>query len=353
MLNMVKSLNENYEFFVFTKDHEFRNYQEKLEVVSDSWVKLLSNTKVYYCSSQKVQYSFLKTLIQNINPDFVYLNGLYEIDFIIYPIIISQKLKIKIIQAPRGMLQQGALNLKPLKKKIYLSVFKFFHFHNSIRWHATDKQEYEDVKKTFGNNALVVIAEVIPNIENTIFNTKSKTADSLSLITISLIAEKKNHLFVLELLSKINFSVTYHICGPIKDDNYWEKCKKAINELPENIEVKYHGPINPLKVNQYFSLAHFFILPTMGENFGHSIFEALNNCVPVILSDKTPWKDLNRYKSGWDIPLENKNLFLDVLSTCFKMSGEEYLEMCNCSKDLAKQFINNASFSEKYFDLFD
>ena len=50
---------------------------------------------------------------------------------------------------------------------------------------------------------------------------------------------------------------------------------------------------------------HFFILPTLGENFGHVFIEALAAGCPLIISNRTPWLELEKKGIGWDIPLEN------------------------------------------------
>ena len=57
------------------------------------------------------------------------------------------------------------------------------------------------------------------------------------------------------------------------------------------------------------------LFPTLGENFGHVIFEALAAGVPVLVSDQTPWQDLDARGSGWVRPLETPQAFVDVLES--------------------------------------
>ena len=46
-----------------------------------------------------------------------------------------------------------------------------------------------------------------------------------------------------------------------------------------------------------------FVFPTLGENFGHVIFESLEASTPVLVSDQTPWK--SNYKRGLQtLPLD-------------------------------------------------
>ena len=48
-----------------------------------------------------------------------------------------------------------------------------------------------------------------------------------------------------------------------------------------------------------------FFFPTLGENYGHVIFEALSvGCIPVI-SDQTPWHEISLKHAGYELSLDN------------------------------------------------
>ena len=52
------------------------------------------------------------------------------------------------------------------------------------------------------------------------------------------------------------------------------------------------------KVIETFSKYDVFLFPTKGENYGHVIFEALaGGCIPII-SDQTPWNDIEQAGCG-------------------------------------------------------
>ena len=50
------------------------------------------------------------------------------------------------------------------------------------------------------------------------------------------------------------------------------------------------------------------ILPTLGENFGHVIVEAWTAGCPVLVSDRTPWRQLASHGVGWDVALDHRAL---------------------------------------------
>ena len=67
-----------------------------------------------------------------------------------------------------------------------------------------------------------------------------------------------------------------------------------------------------------------FYLPTLGENFGHVIAEALGCGLPVLIADTTPWRNLQQQKLGWDISLSLPDQFVAAVEDCARMSAKVY-----------------------------
>jgi glycosyltransferase involved in cell wall biosynthesis len=67
-----------------------------------------------------------------------------------------------------------------------------------------------------------------------------------------------------------------------------------------------------------------FFLPTLGENYGHVVQEALLAGCPVLLSDTTPWRGLQALGVGWDLPLDDEAGFRAVLRACVQMGPAEH-----------------------------
>jgi len=56
------------------------------------------------------------------------------------------------------------------------------------------------------------------------------------------------------------------------------------------------------------------LLPTTGENFGHTILESFQAGTPVIVSDQTPWRNLEQAGVGHDIPLDQPEEYIRALA---------------------------------------
>jgi glycosyltransferase involved in cell wall biosynthesis len=51
-----------------------------------------------------------------------------------------------------------------------------------------------------------------------------------------------------------------------------------------------------------YAVASLFLLPSHSENFGLTIAEAMANAVPVVVTDSTPWSEVNGRQCGWCVP---------------------------------------------------
>ena len=99
-------------------------------------------------------------------------------------------------------------------------------------------------------------------------------------------------------------------------------------------------------------LADFLLLPTQGENFGHAIFEAFAAGLPVIISDQTPWKDLQNQQIGWDLPLDQPAAFAEAIAQAAMMSQEQYGRWSAQAQAFARDFVEKAGLEAAYLRLF-
>ncbi len=63
---------------------------------------------------------------------------------------------------------------------------------------------------------------------------------------------------------------------------------------------------------------HLFVFTTFSENFGHSIVESMLNGCPNLISNNTPWNDINNTVYSRAIDLERKLDFLNYLNICYE-----------------------------------
>lgn len=115
--------------------------------------------------------------------------------------------------------------------------------------------------------------------------------------------------------------------------------KKIIENLPENILVSNLGPLPHNKVANAFRGNHLFLFPTLGENFGHAVIESLSVGCPVLISDKTPWRYLNKKGVGDDLPLSNESGFKRKIEAFVDMDYKEWRATSEKARLFGKEYF--------------
>ena len=140
---------------------------------------------------------------------------------------------------------------------------------------------------------------------------------------LSRISKIKNLGFTLDVLKELQVDVIYDIFGPIEDDMLWKDCLAKIKLLPPNVRVTYKGTVKKDQVEPTFAKYDLMFLPTFTENYGHAIVECLSTGTPVLISDNTPWRQLEQKGLGWDISLDKKEEYVRAIKTMSKLSIQE------------------------------
>ena len=354
--NIVSTLKGEYEFFIICSDRDLGDKEPYENILVNEWIRTSPTTNILYASPGFIKRESLKNIFKNIHPDFVYFNSMYSPYYTLLPlwILIRNNYGGKIILAPRGMLHKGALKRKFFKKYVFLRLFRLIAWHKKIVFHATNKQEQMDILSFFSTKAEIMILDNIPDTAFRQWFPKLKKRDELSCIFISRVHPKKNLYYFLRILSEIRYNVklVLDVYGVEEDKNYAEDCKRLASSLAENIRVEFKGPIPYTQVYSTMRAYHLFVLPTLGENYGHVIYEAMSAGDPVLISDQTPWRGLEKEKAGWDIPLKDKDKFKNAIRQAAEWDQGEYDVWSKNAIQLARNSFDIPRLFEKYRKLF-
>jgi glycosyltransferase involved in cell wall biosynthesis len=162
----------------------------------------------------------------------------------------------------------------------------------------------------------------------------------------------KNLDYILSILQHTRANTRLTIVGSIEDKAYWQKCEGLIRALPAHISINWLGERPNHELPAIIAQQHIFVLPTKGENFGHAIFEALVLGKPVLISDQTPWRNLPQAKAGWDISLDEPDLFGEAIEQAAALNQEQYNELVQETFNFAKRHIEETNIPGKYKTLF-
>jgi glycosyltransferase involved in cell wall biosynthesis len=331
--NMVDHLGDELEFLIVTSDRDALDAKPYDDVSVDSW-NTLGKAKVFYASPKARSLRAFSRLIRETPHDTIYLNSFFNPVFTLFPLLARAfKLipKCPVVIAPRGEFSRGALELKAWKKIGCIHAAKALGIYKDLTWQASSEHEAEDIRRTMGQatSNIHLAPDLPPAIDLTRepeWGVQSRTGP-LRIVFLSRITPKKNLDFAIETLKNINRPVIFHIYGATNDAEYWRKCKQELELLPPSVEVQYCGEIPHSSVSQMLRKYDLFFLPTKGENYGHVIFEALASGVPVLISDRTPWKNLKTLGVGIDLPIGDALDFAKEIDAFSKMSDGELKKM--------------------------
>jgi glycosyltransferase involved in cell wall biosynthesis len=97
---------------------------------------------------------------------------------------------------------------------------------------------------------------------------------------------------------------------------------------------------------------HLFFLPTCGENFGHVILEALLAGCPVLISDQTPWRNLQAKGVGWDLPLDSVTPFQQAIHECVAMDDMEFRKVSKQARLFGSAAIKTSDTAAQNREMF-
>lgn len=353
---IVQLLSGDFRFSIVTSDTDFGAASPYDSVKADEWNQLPDGTRVLYCSVRKQTRDFYAQVLRKEQPDIVYFNSLFSRPFTITPLRLVKKIlpSAKVILAPRGMLGEGALQLKKGKKKLFLSLAKLTGLYRDLTWHASSEQEEKEIRAVFGRQANVRIAMNLSAPVLTDFRNRKKEAGTLHLFFLSRISPKKNLLKAIQLLNQSGAvgMIRFTIYGPVEDAAYWTLCENEMKKAPAGIQFSYNGEITHGAIAPALADEHFLFFPTHHENFGHVILEAFAASCPVIISDQTPWKGLKEKQIGWELPLSKPELFTAAILEALAMNQEQYSEWAGAAYRYAEAFAANNAILEANRRLF-
>jgi glycosyltransferase involved in cell wall biosynthesis len=352
-INFIQLMKHDYAIYVFTGNTDLGETIPYKDIVPDTWIEAGGGYKIFYAQTKQLGLQQIKAVTAAVNPDFVYLNHLFSPKFVVYPLWLKWKgiITSKVVICPRGALYKSALSVKPYKKIPFLKLFRWMRIPEKVRFHSTSQREQQAILQYFPGSE-VVTADDLPSMVQLPFTTLPKQPGVLKCIYVARIHPIKNLLLLLEALNKVKAAVQLSIVGPVEDKSYWQKCQAQIRLLPATITVDYKGSLPNKSLLPVLKDHHLFIMPTLGENFGHSIFESFLLGRPVLISDQTPWLQLEQQQLGWDLPLDSPDRFTAAIETAAAWDQASFTLWGTKSWEYAKNFIENRGLKQQYLQLF-
>ena len=210
---------------------------------------------------------------------------------------VARERNIPLVVSPRGMLEPWSLAYRAWKKRIAWTLYEKRDLASARAFCATSIEEATSIRKCGCRQPIAVVpngVEVPASAGPRWTKSVPKTA-----LFLSRIHPKKGLLLLVEAWKRAqppNWRVV--VAGP-DEGGHRRIVERAVSEAGLRYAFDFVGPADDSAKGALLRQADVLILPTMSENFGVVIAEALAYMVPVIATTGVPWSGLADHACGW------------------------------------------------------
>lgn len=284
----------------------------------------------------KIQHSWATNLRAYLSsctdkPNIMHIHGVW-MPANLYIARFCEKNNIPYVINPRGDTEITRINYNKIKKLKKMLVWKLYSKHIVDRAScviATSEQEYKSIR-FLGSSVPVAI---IPNgIELDAFPKKveHQHGEKKILLFLSRINPIKGIEYLIDawslLPSELRMEWDLHIAGNSDPKDYILTLEEKVKRLNLQDSIRFIGPLTGENKIRKYQDSNLFILPTLNENFGNVVAEAMMCECPVITTKNAPWSCLADDKCGWWIDLSIDNLVKTLIES-MSLSDEERHEL--------------------------
>lgn len=317
--NLVSQLGDEIAFQIVTADRDLGDTTAYPGIQPRQWTPV-GKAQVRYLASKELRLGTIARILSETPHDVLFLNSFFDLRFTTLPLMalrLNLAPRTPVLLAPRGEFSTGALGLKASKKRAFMVLARKAGLYRHVQWLASAEGEAADVRREIAD-ARIIIAANLPSANWAIFRRQTRKPDEpLRVIFLSRVSPTKNLDFALRVLGKVRVPVVFDVFGPKEDSGYWDRCAALVAQVPENVTARYRGSLTPPEVVETLAQYELFFLPSLGENFGHIIAEAIHAGTRLLISDQTPWRGLSDSDIGYDLPLNDMEVFVRAIETEF------------------------------------
>lgn len=297
----------------------------------------------------------LAALLRETPHDLLVLNGFFDREFTL-PALFARRLRrgrrAPVLVSPRGEFTSGARSLKSGRKRVFATLARVLGLHRGVHVHATSPAELADIEAALPGNRVTLVPNFRPLFAPPPHVPRDPGAP-LRLAFLGRISPVKGLDIALEALARAEVPARLDIYGPVSDPVHWQRCAALIAALPPHIAAIHHGEIANAEAPAMLAAHDALLLPSLSENFGHAIFESLASGTPVIIGDRTPWRDLGAACAGFDCPVGGIAAFADAIRTLEAMDLPETAAWREGALARARAHALSSDAQSKMAQLFD
>lgn len=319
---------------------------EDLIGYGEEWIKVLPNDTITPFGYSQYMNKFLCLS----NYDLYHTNGLWMYCNHVTASVARKKNKPYII-TPHGMLYPQALARSAWKKRLMMRLCFDKDIREACCIHVTCMQEMKYYRDLGYRNPVAVIANPVP-IPDYIDGIKSQR-NKKRIGFLGRLHPYKNVRGLIEAwacLGKFTQNAELYIMGT-GNESYEADLKRLVQTLGL-INVKFVGFVNGREKFEKLSTLTALFVPSISENFGMTIAEALMMKVPVMASLGTPWEELNSHHCGWWVNNDVKTLS-QTIEIALSLSDDEIEAMGEKGRQLVIEKYRDVQIATQMKQLYE
>lgn len=235
------------------------------------------------------------------NADLIHVTGLFSwINLAVASR--ARRVGVPVVVSPRGSLDPEALVFSARKKAWFFRMGGLRALQEAAAFHVTSHMEREYVE-AFSPGArigLVPNGVAVPTDE-ALARWTSPPAAAKTALFLGRIHPKKNVVPLVRAWASIaprHLEAKLVLAGP-DDHGHRAEVERTIATLGVARSVRCAGFVGGEELSRLLATSVCLVLPSLTENFGNVVAEALAHRVPVIASTGTPWGGLRDRDCGW------------------------------------------------------
>jgi glycosyltransferase involved in cell wall biosynthesis len=222
---------------------------------------------------------------------------------------VARRQKRPYILCPHGQFSPWVAQQKPLKKKIYRTLFEEANFRHLSAVHCTTTAESQNVRAvgitapTFIIPLGVTLHPPITNAQQQLRDTYHIPPERTILLFLARFHPKKRPDFLIEVLKHLDQNKFHLILAGDGEPEYRQFLEHSIVAAGLQDRVTLPGFLMGTAKALALYGSDAFVLPSYGENFGIAVAEAMAVGLPVVITpDVEIAEEIRAADAGWVIP---------------------------------------------------